>query len=127
MPVMPPTFRPSGQRPKAERERENDARRGSARERGYSAAWDKAAKGFLRDHPLCLPHQVDGLVCEAQLVDHHYPHQTYGGFWDKARWVPCCRVYHDGEKQALERQGLAALHAQADRLGIPRLDPSEKR
>jgi 5-methylcytosine-specific restriction protein A len=120
MPVMPPTFRPHGQRSRQDRERDNDQRRGSARERGYTTSWDKAAASFKRDHPLCALCALKGLVVEATLVDHLYPHRQFGGFWDKTRWVPLCDPCHSGPKQAAERAGLPALHALADRLGLPR-------
>lgn len=54
MPSAPPTFRPLYIASPAERRRAEDARRGSARERGYDSRWDKAARGFRRKHPLCL-------------------------------------------------------------------------
>lgn len=33
--------------------REDDRRRGSARERGYDADWDRCRDAFLEAHPLC--------------------------------------------------------------------------
>jgi 5-methylcytosine-specific restriction protein A len=121
MPVMPPTFRPGGQRTAEQRERDNDQRRGSARARGYSTSWDKAAASFKRDHPLCALCDLNGLTVATDVVDHLYPHRQFGGFWDKTRWVPLCEPCHSGEKQATERQGLPALHTLADRLALPRL------
>lgn len=122
MPTKPPTFRPRGQRDKRERERENDKARGSARERGYSAAWDKASKGHLRNHPLCRYCDLKGLLMPADRVDHLYPQRAYPGvFWNKAYWISSCQPCHDGEKQATERRGKVALDALASTLGLPAL------
>lgn len=123
MPVMPPTFSPLGQRTKRERDREHDERRGSARKRGYSAAWDKAAKGHLRNSPLCRYCDLRGLTNPATAVDHLYPHQSDTGlFWNRRLWVSTCDACHSGFKQALERRGKPALDALAVQLGIEPLE-----
>lgn len=120
MPVMPPIFQAHGRREKRERERDNDVRRGSARQRGYSAAWDKASKGHLRSHPLCCYCALEGRDEPAVLVDHLFPHKgDTRVFWFKPWWVASCKPCHDGWKQALERTGLAALTALARRLNRP--------
>lgn len=117
---MPPTFRTG--RPRAERERDNDARRGSARERGYTTKWDKAAKGHLDHDPLCRYCALIGEVKAAEAVDHLYPHRTFKGvFWLKALWVSTCDDCHKGFKQRLERRGLIALDDLARQLGLPTL------
>ncbi|WP_245586615.1 HNH endonuclease [Pleomorphomonas oryzae] len=119
---MPPLFRPSGSRTKAQRDREADQRRGSARERGYTTRWDKARKGYLLSHPLCAYCEAEGQVTPATLVDHLYPQQTYPEtFWETDWWVPCCKPCHDGPKQRAEREGKAAIDALAKRLGRPLL------
>ena len=124
MPFMPPTFRTA--RPKAERERENDARRGSARERGYTTKWDKAAKGHLDRDPLCRYCALIGDVTAATAVDHLYPHRTYqGAFWIKALWVSTCDDCHNGFKQRLERRGRLALDDLARQLDLPTLDQAQ--
>jgi hypothetical protein len=120
MPSRPSTFRPHGQRSKAERDKEADVRRGSARERGYSRAWDKAAKGHLRHHPLCVYCALQDVVAAAELVDHLYPHRVYPDiFWRTEWWCSSCTTCHSGFKQGLERQGKAALDRLAHRLGLP--------
>lgn len=127
MPMMPPTFRAHGQRARQEVKREADQRRGSARARGYGAAWDKASKGHLDRNPLCL-YCTTGAWGEpprdtpATLTDHLYPHrgdQTV--FWLKPLWVASCAGCHNGPKQAVERQGQAALDALARRIDRPTL------
>jgi hypothetical protein len=80
-----------------------DARRGSARERGYDAQWDKASALFRRLHPLCLGCQAVGLIVACELVDHVLPHKgDMVLFWDQSRWQPACRWHHDVVKQLLE-------------------------
>lgn len=125
--MMPPTFRAHGGRDRREVNREADQRRGSARSRGYGAAWDKASKGHLSRNPLCV-YCANGAWgaaprdSAANLTDHFYPHrgdQTL--FWTKALWVSSCTDCHSGPKQVLERQGQVALDALARRLGLPTL------
>lgn len=122
MPEMPPMIR-SG-RKRIEVKREADQRRGSARERGYTTAWDKAAKGHLRNDPLCVYHRLGvwgdpPAVVAADMVDHLYPHNMdQAVFWDRKRWVSCCTPCHNGPKQRTERQGRAALDRLAALLGL---------
>lgn len=52
-----------------------DSRRGSASERGYDAKWRRIRALFLKQNPLCVAQQPDGLVCNrpATDVDHIVP------------------------------------------------------
>lgn len=122
MPEMPPAHRPAGWRPRQEVKAEADARRGSARERGYTTAWDKAARGFLARHPLCLGCAAIGRTEAATLVDHTIPHRgDQALFWDADNRQPSCRWHHDVIKQILERMFDAGDLAAADlRLDSPR-------
>jgi 5-methylcytosine-specific restriction enzyme A len=120
MPTMPPTFRAPHAPSRAERRREQDHRRGSARERGYDARWSRASASHRARNPLCAYCELDGLIRPAELTDHLYPHRTYEGvFWIKHWWVSSCKGCHDGMKQAVERAGKAAIDALARRLGLP--------
>lgn len=122
MPSMPPTFRSRFQCSKVERDRASDARRGTARERGYDSAWTKAAKGHLRSDPFCRYCALIDEVVGATLVDHLYPHKGDRWlFWFRPFWVSCCKPCHDGFKQRTERQGLTALDLLAQQLGLPTL------
>lgn len=128
MPDMPPTLRASGQRSREERNREADQRRGSARKRGYTGKWDKAAKGHLDKNPLCAYCSMGEEVTPATLVDHLYPQRTYPGvFWVKVWWVSCCNDCHNHYKQRIERRGRMALDELARRLGLPTLDEVDVR
>ena len=83
----------------------SDARRGTAHERGYSAAWQKARIGFLKSHPLCVHHERRGQVAEATVVDHTIPHRGDKAlFWDHGNWQPLCKPCHD-RKTATEDGG----------------------
>lgn len=75
--------------------------RKSSRERGYTAAWDKASKRFLADNPLCRGCRRD---VPATVTDHVVPHKGDAArFWDQSNWQPACGWHHDVVKQALER------------------------
>ena len=49
--------------------------RPSARKRGYTVRWEKAARGFLLKHPVCTRFGKDkGCTAVAKHVDHIKPH-----------------------------------------------------
>lgn len=122
MPKRPPSFRPHSQPTRKDQNRAYDLRRGSARDRGYGTAWDKAARAFLRENPLCAYCELRGKVAASELVDHLYPHKgDQDIFWAVRWWVAACTTCHSGFKQQVERQGKAALDALAHRLGRPTL------
>jgi 5-methylcytosine-specific restriction enzyme A len=76
--------------------------------RGYGAAWQRARLRFLREHPLCVRCDRDGIVRAAGIVDHVTPHrgdQTL--FWDETNWQSLCKWHHDSEKQRQERAEMA--------------------
>lgn len=105
MPVRPPTFRPRHLPTRHQREREYDAHRGSARERGYTHRWDQAASRFKLAHPLCVMCEREGRVTASYAVDHIIPHKgDQALFWDEANWQPLCRPHHDRDKQREERR-----------------------
>lgn len=125
MPLMPPLHRPRGQRTRREARVEHDARRGSARSRGYDAQWDRDSLAYRREKPFCEYCEVGAFgparATAATCVDHLYPHRgDREVFRDRAGWVSSCDACHAGPKQAAERQGLPALHRLADLLGRPR-------
>ncbi len=78
---------------KAQAQRGEDAQ---AHRRLYaSAAWKKAAKGFLAKHPLCADCAGLGLVVPASEVDHIDPHKgDRAKFWSRANWQPLCKPCH---------------------------------
>lgn len=105
MPGKPSVFRSRQQPAAAEAERAYDSRRGSARARGYTAAWDRAAAAFKREQPLCLGCLAIGRVEPTAVVDHSRPHKgDQLIFWDRSRWQPACQWHHDVVKQILEQR-----------------------
>lgn len=118
MPNKPQSFRPPHQRTHAQAQEEYDRRRGSARERGYTAAWDRAAVAFKSAHPLCLGCQAVGRVAACEVVDHVVPHDgDQVRFWDRSNWQPACTWCHSVLKQQIElayRKGQLS----ADYLGL---------
>ena len=74
----------------------NDARRGTAHERGYTGAWQKAREAWLRKHPLCTRHEARGEIVAATVVDHIRPHRGDRElFWDGTNWQSLCKRCHD--------------------------------
>ena len=105
MPSRPKQFRPHGVPSPQRAERDYELQRGSARERGYTAAWDKAAFAFKMDHPLCLGCEAIGRTVATQVVDHRIPHRgDMVLFWDPNNWQPGCCWHHAVVKQLLELQ-----------------------
>ncbi len=82
-----------------ERKARHDAKRPTARERGYTHEWEREKRAFLEDYPACRR-------CgrPATLVDHIKPHKGDKRlFWDRANWQPLCAPCHNGWKQSSER------------------------
>jgi 5-methylcytosine-specific restriction enzyme A len=77
-----------------------DKTRPSSSARGYTSAWEKARKAYLRAHPFCRV-CGDPAVC----VDHIIPHRgDQSLFWDKTNWQPLCSHDHNSAKQRDERR-----------------------
>jgi 5-methylcytosine-specific restriction protein A len=103
----PALVRDGGVRCQAHRQ-QAEQERGTARERGYSVAWQKAREGFLRLHPLCECKECDGgrlQVTPAEVVDHTIPHRgDMKLFWDRSNWKAMSKRHHD-RKTATEDGG----------------------
>ncbi|GAB1379927.1 HNH endonuclease [Pararhodobacter aggregans] len=83
-----------------ERGARHDRARPNSSQRGYTSAWEKARKAFLRRHPRCA-------MCSAPatVVDHRIPHRgDQRLFWDQDNWQPLCAHHHNGAKQRMERR-----------------------
>jgi 5-methylcytosine-specific restriction endonuclease McrA len=116
---MPPTFRPAGNLSRQEANKTYDARRGSARDRGYDSRWDAASRGHRVRDPLCRYCALVGEVKAADLTAHLYPHRGDRVlFWNRTYWVSSCNDCHNGFKQRVERRGRMALDDLARRLGL---------
>jgi 5-methylcytosine-specific restriction protein A len=84
---------PRARRPRA---RKRDTRP-SACKRGYDRRWRDARRLFLANHPTCAYCEAEGMGnVAADTIDHNPPHRgDRAAFWDKARWVPCCRRHNN--------------------------------
>jgi 5-methylcytosine-specific restriction protein A len=83
-----------------ERNARHDARRPSARARGYNHEWRKARLAYLAAHPYCLM-----CASPATVVDHVIPHRGDNAlFWNRLNWQPLCAPCHNRIKQRQERQ-----------------------
>ncbi len=87
---------------KAARERKarHDAKRPTARQRGYTREWETESRKFLKAHPIC-----NRCGNHAEVVDHILAHKGDERlFWNRANWQPLCRHCHNSAKQAEERR-----------------------
>ncbi len=79
--------------------------RGSARQRGYDAGWDRESRVFLKANPLCLGCKAVGILRPSAITDHIQPHKGNRRlFRDPANRQPSGRWHHDVVKQQLERR-----------------------
>ena len=105
-------------------DRTEDARRGSARARGYTSQWDTYSRRYLARNPLCgdrdgfpsTGHSVcaaDRMVPNpAELTDHVQPHGgVYALMWDPANHQALCRPCHARKTATID----TARVAKADR------------
>jgi hypothetical protein len=77
--------------------------RSSARARGYTSRWDRAAEAFRAEHPLCRGCEALGRVTAATVTDHVVPHRgDMVRFWDRTWWQASCDWHHNVVKQLLE-------------------------
>ena len=68
----------------------------AASKRGYSSAWQKASKAYLREHPLCVECLKCGIYTQATVVDHVKPHRGDKVlFWNRNNWQSLCKPCHD--------------------------------
>lgn len=102
-----------------------DARRPSARARGYDSRWEKASKAYLASHPLCASCERANRVTAATLTDHVIPH---GGdrtlFWASSNWQSLCDECHalkTARESGIARCGHAAQEV-GHRRGVLCLD-----
>lgn len=87
-----------------ERNARHDARRPSARQRGYNHEWRKARREYLAQHPHCRECTKHGITRLASVVDHVVPHKGDRNlFWHRANWQPLCTPCHNSIKQRQER------------------------
>lgn len=90
------------ERHRKQERQEYDRRRGSARSRGYTRAWEKASAAFALENPLCAECLRNGLLTAGQVTDHIIPHKgDMELFWDRSNWQRLCKPCHD-EKTARE-------------------------
>lgn len=87
-----------------ERNARHDARRPSARMRGYDREWEKARLEYLATHPHCRECSTHGVTRLATVVDHIVPHRGDKRLlWHRANWQPLCAPCHNSFKQRQER------------------------
>ncbi len=81
-------------------------RRPSARQRGYTSEWDKAAKEFLQAHPYCVMCLEFGQQKNATAVTHKLPHRGNPAlFWNPKNWQGLCAGHHSGAGSQVEQVG----------------------
>jgi 5-methylcytosine-specific restriction protein A len=69
-----------------DRQRANDAARGSAASRGYDGKWARESRAYLAAHPTCV-----ACGAPARCVDHIRAHKgDMKLFWDRSNWQPMC-------------------------------------
>lgn len=80
---------------KKEEVRIKDRYRGSATSRGYDYRWKKARDVYIKEHPLCVMCEKEGLLKLGNTVDHIIPHRgDQILFWDQSNWQTLCAVHH---------------------------------
>jgi 5-methylcytosine-specific restriction endonuclease McrA len=84
-----------------DRNARHDARRPSARARGYNHEWRKARGEYLAMHPHCA---MPGCGKPASVVDHIIAHRGDRNlFWSRTNWQSLCAPCHNSIKQRQER------------------------
>lgn len=77
----------------------------SSTARGYGYKWQKARVLFLKENPLCVYCECNGIITAANIVDHIEPHRgDQVLFWDRNNWQALCSSCHSSVKQREENQ-----------------------
>lgn len=83
--------------------KEQDFRRGTARERGYDSDWEKVRKAHLRLEPLCRECMFNGIRRAADLVNHNIPVRARPDLrLDRKNLSSQCKGHHDTVIRELE-------------------------
>ncbi|MGP9437417.1 HNH endonuclease signature motif containing protein [Ewingella sp. AOP8-B2-18] len=79
-----------------EHRQQQDAQRGSRRERGYTAQWDKYRLIYLKAHPLCVHCEKKDIYTPAKIVDHIIPINGADDvlFWPETNHQGLCMSCH---------------------------------
>jgi 5-methylcytosine-specific restriction protein A len=81
-----------------QKQREQDARRGSSAERGYGYRWQQYREVFLRENPLCVHCAAEGRTTASNEVDHIKPHRGDAVlFWDPSNHQALCKSCHSAK------------------------------
>jgi len=95
--------------------RQQDRQRGTAHERGYTAAWAARSKRFRQQHPICGERHdgtmdtvhsecaAAGLTTPAQCVD-HIVSKANGGTDDEENLMSACTRCNVAKRNRLERR-----------------------
>ena len=74
---------------------EYDRYRGTRSQRGYTNAWLRLSRAFLKAHPLCAECQRQGRLTAATEVDHIIPHKGNKDlFWNEDNLQALCHECH---------------------------------
>ena len=67
--------------------------------------WRRRVRQYLREHPLCVMCEAEGITHEATVVDHVVPHRgDYHRYWFGAV-QGLCDTHHNSHKKQLEKRG----------------------
>jgi 5-methylcytosine-specific restriction protein A len=99
--------------------REDAARRGSSRQRGYTGKYERARAWILKRRPLCALCEAEGRLTPATMTHHVVP-LSRGGTNRSDNLLPVCRECHDrlhgGRAQELLAKLERALTSETERV-----------
>jgi 5-methylcytosine-specific restriction protein A len=105
LPSRPAVHRSPGSLSPEERRAQYNRDRGTFRQRGYTAEWDKASREYRDENPFCVMCKAQGLLVLAKATDHIIAHRGNPIlFWDRSNWQGLCDNHHSQHKQRLECQ-----------------------
>jgi len=82
-------------KPQPDYRKEAETRRPSAHKRGYNGRWQRYAKVYLVNHPLCVTCLEAGRAVAANVVDHIKDHKGDARlFWDTENHQALCQTHH---------------------------------
>lgn len=103
-PMLPPRFRPltAPTAVSVQKMTKSGNYRGSPRERGYDARWDRLSIAFRKRHPMCAWCEQQGRDTLTALVDHMIPVVDRPDLKHEWSNLMALCVHHHGQKGVME-------------------------
>jgi 5-methylcytosine-specific restriction enzyme A len=83
-------------------------------------AWRALRRAHLRDHPLCVMCERQGIICAGSVADHVIPHRGDRAlFFNPRNLQTLCATHHNQTKQSWEKRNTPEIGADGWPVDMP--------